>query len=86
MKLDIVRETDQYRYIRNYINGVVTIYVQDKFQKRIYISGESLVRNTGYKSLEAMFLDDDVLDRLNDRWKIEGFFPIIIIDETTLLT
>jgi hypothetical protein len=87
MKFDIVRETNQYRYIRNYINGIAAIYVQDKFtDNRIYISGESLARFSGYKTLESMFMDDNVLDRLNDRWRVEGFFPIIIIDETTLLS
>jgi hypothetical protein len=85
MKFDIVCETTQYRYIRNFINGIETIYVQDKHENdRIYISGESLARFTGYKTLESMFMDDNVLDRLNDRWRVEGFFPIIIIDETTL--
>ena len=87
MQLEIVHETNQYRFIRNYINGVKTIFVQDKQkEERVYISGESLARFTGYNSLESMFMDDDVLDKLNDRWRIEGFFPIIIIDEATYLT
>jgi hypothetical protein len=85
MALDIFLETNQYRYIRNFVQGIETIYVQDKRKRnRVYISGESLARYIGYRTLEAMFLNDNILDRLNDRRRVKGFFPVIIINESEL--
>ena len=56
--------------------GITVQFLKNVFTNELSVNAHHYAQCIGYKSLEDMMLDDDVLDACNEIKKETGVFPI----------
>ena len=74
--MKLIDQSETHFYYESYFEGQKVSMMQDRKTGKLMVNAEDAAKIFGYNSAEEMFLDDAVLDTLNEEYKESGVFPI----------